>query len=185
MRKDFGLIYAVVFSITVFCGLANKVMAKEPDPSREKLVYIMPENKGWQIVEQCTRSVYYPDVFWRVTEAQVQAIEKKLAKHIEKLKSTNIGFIPESLDNYKRQYIGFDLDGESFFYGNFFPKNIDLEVDPTRTGVVSCRGDQRYWGMVFSIDNFKFVNIERNDKLVKPKGAIDPRVFEEDPEPER
>ncbi len=150
--------------------------ASEPrSDNREKFIYIMPDDRGWQLVEQCTRSVYYPETFWRVTEAQVDAIEKRLVKHLEKLKEQKASFVPEALNNYKRQYIGFELEGESYFYGNFFPKDADLEVDPIRRGVVTCRGDKRYWGFLFNIDTFKFVTVERNDKMVKPPGAWDPK----------
>lgn len=152
--------------------------------NREKLIYIMPEQRGWEVVEQCTRSHYYPDVFWRVTEAQVTAIEKQLERHISELKKQGADFVPDPLNVYKRQYIGFDLDGKSYLYGNFFPKEADLEDDPTRNGIVSCRGDKRYWGMLFNIDSFKFEAIERNDKLVKPRGIIDPTIYDDLP-PER
>ena len=85
----------VTLMIVVLVAVGRLSWASDADKSREKLIYIMPENKGWQLVEQCTRSIYYPDVFWRVTESQVEAIEKRLVKHIEKLRQRNIGFVPK------------------------------------------------------------------------------------------
>ncbi len=151
--------------------------------NRETMIYIMAEDQGWQVVEQCTRSVYYPDLFWRVTNDQVEAIEKRLKTHLKKLAEKKAEFVPEDLENYKRQYIGYTLNGVSYIYGNYFPKNAKLEVDPIREGVVSCRGDKRYWASLFNIETFKFEAIEPNDKLVKPKGAIDPNVFPPDEPP--
>ncbi|NVJ51898.1 MAG: hypothetical protein HWE13_09865 [Gammaproteobacteria bacterium] len=152
--------------------------------SREKLIYIMPEFRGPELVEQCTRSVYEPESFWRVTSEQITIIEKKLQQHLDQLKQQKAEFIPEPLIQYKRQYIGFELNGQSYIYGNFFPKEANLENDPTRFAIVSCRGDKRYWGMLFNIDQYAFAAIERNDKLVKPPGALDPKDFISAP-PER
>ncbi len=148
--------------------------AERDAKDKEKLIYIMPEDRGFELVEQCTRSVYYPDSFWRVTRAQIDAIEKRLRQRIEQLEQQKDVFSPGELNQYKRQYIGFELDGQTYFYGNYFPKDADLEVDPIRRGVVTCRGDQRYWGMLFNIETFKFEAIERNDKMVKPPGVFDP-----------
>jgi hypothetical protein len=174
--------------VSVLMLVSAGLMAAEPesqtDRSREQLIYIMPDYLGWQLVEQCTRSVYYPEVFWRVTEDQVAALEKLLLKHIETLRQQKADFIPEDLNQYKRQYIGFEMDGQSYIYGNFFPKAAELEVDPARQGVVTCRGDRRYWGLLFNIDSYRFEAIERNDKLVKPRGATDPRYYDQHPEPE-
>ena len=40
--------------------------------------------------------------------------------------------------------------------------------------------------MLFNIDRFEFETIERNDKMVKPKGAMDPRFYDnKEPEPEK
>ncbi len=146
---------------------------------QEKEIYIMPDDKGWTLVEQCTRSVYYPETFWRVTEEQIAALEKLLIREIKRLKEQNADFVPEPLTNYKRQYIGFELEGQSFFYANFFPKTYRPKVDPIRSGVVVCRGDKRFWGALFNIETFRFEAIERNDKMVKPKGAYDPRLYDE------
>ncbi len=175
MRKLFSLIAMLPLFMASAWATEQK---PDPNANQEQMIYIMPDYVGWQLVEQCTRSFYYPDVFWRVTKEQVDAMENFLLKHIDHLKQQKAEFIPQELSSYKRQYIGFELDGQSYIYGNFFPKNIELEVDPARKGVVSCRGDKRYWGMLFNIDSFKFEAIERNDKMVKPKGAFDPRYWD-------
>lgn len=175
MKKVLSLIAALPL---LMAGASATEQKTESNINQEQMVYIMPDYVGWQLVEQCTRSFYYPDVFWRVTKEQVGAMENLLLKYIEKLKQQKASFIPQDLSNYKRQYIGFELEGQSYIYGNFFPKNVELEVDPARKGVVSCRGDKRYWGMLFNIDSFSFEAIERNDKMVKPKGAFDPRYWD-------
>lgn len=156
------------------------------DKSRDKSIYIMPEDLGWSIVEQCTRTVYYPDVFWRVTEDQVTAIEKRLIREIEKRKQNNEEFVPTELKNYKRQYIGFEMNEQSYIYANFFPRTYPIEVDPVREGVALCRSHKGFWGMLFNIDTFAFEAIERNDKMVKPKGAWDPGMIDlSEPEPSK
>ncbi|MEE4246430.1 MAG: hypothetical protein V2I33_13555 [Kangiellaceae bacterium] len=161
-------------------GWVKDIPRQKANKDKEQMIYLMPGDRGYEVVEQCTRTVYYPDVFWRVTDAQVTAIESKLKRHLEILKKAKADFIPEPLENYKRQFIGFDLNGQSYYYANYWPKKAELEVDPTRRGVVSCRADKRYWGMLFNIDTFKFEAIERNDRLVKPKGAVDPKSMEGD-----
>jgi hypothetical protein len=180
MKKQLTLLAGLALSS--FGLVAAEPAAKNTNHNQEQLIYIMPDYVGWQLVDQCTRSVYYPEVFWRVTQEQVEALENLLVKHLEQLKQQKASFVPEDLSRYKRQYIGFEMDGQSYIYGNFFPKNIDLEQDPARKGVVSCRADKRYWGLLFNIDRFRFEAIERNDKLVKPKGATDPRYYDQQPE---
>ncbi|PWK53622.1 hypothetical protein [Pleionea mediterranea] len=177
--------YRLLITVLLLTG-SLYATSQDTNSNQEKLIYIMPLHKGWELVEQCTRSVYYPDSFWRVTEGQVSAIEKRLIKKIQQLREQNAPFVPEDLSNYKRQYIGFEMDGQSYYYGNFFPKTASLEFDPSQKGVVTCRSDKRYWSMLFNIDSFKFETIERNDKMVKPKGAMDPRFYDEEPpEPEK
>ena len=142
----------------------------------------MPEDLGWKLVEQCTRTVYYPDSFWRVTFEQIDALEAMLVKHLAKERTLNKSeFIPGPIEEYKRQYVGFEMDGQSYYYGNYFPRDYDLEVDPIREAVVICRGDDRFWGMLFNIDTFSFEAIERNDKLTKLKGPVNPFIDNELP----
>ncbi|MCO7224700.1 hypothetical protein [Pleionea sp. CnH1-48] len=135
-----------------------------------KKIYLMSEDDGWKLLDQCMRSSYKPESYWRVTAKQIESLEKMLSKEINKLSKQSDAFSPGKLEQYGRQYIGFKKEGKTFYYGNFFPTEHKLQVDPQHDAVVLCRGDKRFWGMLFNVTDFKFEAIEKNDRFVKPRG---------------
>ncbi len=148
-----------------FCTflLLNELHAELLD---NQLSYILPEYRGEALLDQCARRYYKADKYWKVTKKQVQFLEKKLSLEIKKLNDEKAPFIPKVLPHYKRQYIGLNIGDKKYFYGNFFPKEAQLKVDPQRFAVVSCLSNQDYWGVLFDIKAFKFLDFEANTEII-------------------
>ena len=135
--------------------------------AEEKSYFIMPEYEGPNLVQQCMRPHLPATSYWRITQRQLEILEQMLKKEISRLESTQASFIPEDLEQYNGQFVGLKMDGRSYYYGNFYPKEFKLKKSPERHAVNNCRGDKRFWGMLMSIDSLE-ITLTRNDRLATP-----------------
>src|ERR1700761_2120086 len=118
--------------------------------------YIMPPEKGPQLLEQCSReaprgikSFFAPEV------SEVADLEKQLIPYLIRVRP-NINF-----QEYSRQYIGFMMEGKRYIYGNFF-KNGPWITRPASQPVDICDGGDSFWGIVYSLESKTFKDLHTN-----------------------
>jgi len=117
------------------------------------------------VLEQCAREPIAATLVWRPTYEQVKLIDIRLRKHLKAIKS-NFKVLPKQ--QFHRQYIGYTDDKGESVYINVYPVLKGSRINETRTPIVSCDKSRLFWGISFSIETFKFSEIQFNNQLVIP-----------------
>ena len=79
-------------SLVLFALLLLKLPLYSASPNinlQEPMIYIMPEYEGAYVLEQCMRTNYQAETYWRVTSRQVEALETLLTREIQRLQKSN------------------------------------------------------------------------------------------------
>lgn len=145
------------------------IQAQEDDvdwnmPLNYEGIFILGDSDK-EVLQQCARESVEAKLVWRPTYEQVKFIDIRLRKHLKAIKS-NFKVLPKQ--EIHRQYIGYtDEKGESV-YINVYPVLKDSRINETRTPIVSCDKSRLFWGISFSIETFKFSDIQYNDRLIVP-----------------
>lgn len=100
---------------------------------------------------------------WRPTTEQVIALEAVLLDALaayperEELKG-------DLLNEYRRQYVGFEQNGRKLIYGNFFPfgswNDPEWRSRPTQV----CDGGPSYFGVAYDVEASQVVEIAFNGR---------------------
>jgi hypothetical protein len=140
------------------CIAALSLFASSLSVAGDTSSYILPAEKGAQLLKQCSRrtpqdvkSFFTPDA------SDVAGLEERLPAYLNRVKPT-IRF-----QDYDRQYVGFTQDGRRYLYGNFFGLGSTSKYPSASSEpVVVCDGGERLWGVVYNLDSKTFEDIRFN-----------------------
>jgi len=161
-------------------AIASPLQAAEPNKALTddslQIVMLDPE-RGDDLLNQCSREPIYGELYWQPTFKQIRVVEEMLVDYIKGLDVETRWFKPLPLSNWNRQVIGYEDNGVTYIYFNYYPKR-DIPIrDDRHLAVNICGGGNDYWGVSFNMKDFTFSNFAQNTRgqpmpkliLEKPK----------------
>jgi len=104
-----------------------------------------------------------PDSYWTPTEADVLALEAKLPAYLKtKISADHYAYgLWDKLTNYRRQYVGYVIDGERFIYVNYFCDSFNDDAWKTQLMMV-MDGGECFFQVQYQLADQTFVSLSIN-----------------------
>lgn len=104
-----------------------------------------------------------PDSYWTPTEDDVLTLEAKLPAYLKiKIGADHYAYgLWDKLAGYKRQYVGYVLDGEQFIYTNYFCDSFNDDAWKTQLLMV-MDGGECFFQVQYQLANQSFVSLSIN-----------------------
>ena len=155
-------------AILALALLASCVSAETPDPAAPGPLaelapgqYVVLEaSRAVATSQQCSRGAPEIESGWPMSDADAQAVERRLH---ELVTQTGSGPRPD-LASSVRQYVGAVVDGQQVIYINVFPASMmEYDEDFDRLSpVMVCDGGAGFWGVVFDPESGEFSDLDFN-----------------------
>jgi hypothetical protein len=102
------------------------------------------------------------DGLWIPSETDIQALESALPTYLQENADLFYRDPPvwERLDEYKRQYFGYNRDGKRFIYGNFFCHDMGIDYKTILVEVED--GGECYFQFKYDADSGEFFDLMVN-----------------------
>jgi uncharacterized protein YceK len=121
---------------------------------------INPEYIKYFIYDEGNRN---PDSYWTPTEDDVLTLEEKLPAYLQsKLKPEHYAYgVWDKLPDYKRQYVGFVIDGNKAIYASYFCDAYDSDAWKTQLLMV-MDGGECFFQIIYDVEKQTFRQLAIN-----------------------
>ena len=131
--------------------LALSTAACATAPAQVERVVLLDPARGSELLRTCSRqSPVGASTYFTPSAPEITALETSLAR-ILTLETADIGPAADfAVDpaSYRREYVGYTVNGERMIYGNFVPVGAARDAVPT----IVCDGGPAFFGVEYAID---------------------------------
>ena len=137
--------------------------------------FVLPPSQARAAGDQCSRPAPEVESGWAMTDADAQAVERRLPALAEtapeRPSAVSAASYRVDLATSVRQYVGVVVGGRRLVYVNAFPQQMldrDADMPPERQlhadqrVVVVCDGGPAFWGVVFDPATGTFSGLDFN-----------------------
>lgn len=167
----------LAFALLAGCTSADRPAAPPaaPDPLPPGTYFVLPASQVEAAGAQCSRAAPTVEGGWAMTDADAQAVERRLPALADAPPENPNGVVPASsridLATSVRQYVGVVVGGRRLVYVNAFPQDMldrdadmpsDHRLHADRRVAVVCDGGPSFWGVVFDPATGEFSGLDFN-----------------------
>ena len=172
-RKSFGqIIGAILMTMLVACGAptdehpSTDVTQTATEIAIQSPTVTAMANQNWVIIEKGRAEemgiaswLSRSDGFWTPSTDDVLKLEERIVEYLRQ-NSGQFSHQPpvwERLDEYRRQYIGYEIGGKRIIYGNFFCSYEGK--DWRQEFLVVLDGGECYFQVEYDIESGMFITL--------------------------
>lgn len=157
------LIACLPFLAVVISCASHAVHAAESFMFPPAGKFVLPPAAAPEMFKQCARAMPTDTGgYWAPSLPQIETLERSLKGFLAERERARAA-VPLKGARYHRQYVGFTRKGVKYIYGNFYSERAaDAGKYENKRAVVTCDGDNTFWGVVYRPDTGKLEDLKLN-----------------------